>query len=425
MTLASLKNRFDSSTYVNYLLVAYAFFLPISPKTASILMTFIALLTLISGNLKERFLHVIQDKIVIAFVLFYVMHFIWLIGSEHLHIALLKIKEFQYILYIVIIAMILKKKFIIKILSAFLLAMLFSETMSYAMYFNISVPFIHLNIENGSSNVPFMLSYTQYGTILSISLGMILYTLQQVHQVLYPRILYSIFFISASINIFFIGSRIGYTLYFISIATVLFFIYRDNVKKAIFLTLILSLTGFITAYNYGETFNQRSKQLFNDIVFVSMNDLSTSLGIRTGYYIYGWKVIQEYPLFGLGTGDHIAAVEEKILALELNTQNENGLLYALRSGHNASLHSEYLDTTIQFGFIGLLIFLNIFYQILKYYQKNPDLRIIQLILFFNMLFFSIGSTIFIARDVGTIFILLIALTLNIKPLESMSVREVL
>lgn len=419
MFVTSLKQKFDPSFYANYLLVVYGFFLPISPRIASILMIFITLLTLMSENVKERFMSALQDKIIIAFLLFYIMHFAWLFGSEHMHAALLKIKDFKYILSIIIIAMVLKKEFIAKILSTFLLAMLFSEIMSYSMFFNIQVPFIHLNSNDGS-NIPFMLSYTQYGVILSISMGLILYMFTKKHLNPYIKALYIGFFISASVNIFFIGSRIGYLLYLINIATVLFFIYRSNFKKAFFLILMLATIGYLTAFKYGETFNTRSKAMFNDVNFLSENNFSTSLGIRTGYYIYGWELIKESPILGLGTGEHIAAAEQKILAKETNPENINGLLHALKSGHNASLHSEYLDITTQFGVIGLVIFLNIFYQIMTYRQTNPDLRVIQLILLFTMLFVSIGSTIFIARDIGTIFIFLIALTLNIKPLHSTS-----
>lgn len=417
MFITSLKQQFNPSLYANYLLIAYGFFLPISPKVASLLMIFIALLTLMSKNLKERFMSALQDKIIIAFLLFYIMHLGWLFGSEHIHAALLKIKDFKYILSIIIIAIVLKKEFITRILSAFLLAMLFSETMSYSMFFNIPVPFIHLSPNDGS-NVPFMLSYTQYGVILSVSMGLILYMFTKKHLNPYIKALYIVFFISASVNIFFIGSRIGYLLYLINIATVVFFIYRSNFKKALFLILILTTIGYLTAFKYGETFNTRSEAMFNDINFLSENNFSTSLGIRTGYYVYGWDLIKENPILGLGTGEHIAASEQKILAKETNPENINGLLYALKSGHNASLHSEYLDITIQFGIIGLIIFLNIFYQIMTYRQTNPDLRIIQLILFFTMLFISIGSTIFIARDIGSIFIFLIALTLNLNPLQT-------
>lgn len=385
-------------------------------------MIFIALFTFTSENLKERFSHAIKDKIVIAFITFYLMHILWLFGSEHLHEAFLKIKDFKYILYILIVMMVLQKEFISKILTAFLLAMLFSESMSYCMYFNIHPPFLYLHQDSGI-NVPFMLSYTQYAAVLSISMGLILYTLNNKHMNKYFKLLYTIFFVSASVNLFIIGSRIGYILYLISIATVLFSIYKNNLLKASFLTLLLVSIGYTAAFKYGETFTERSAQIVDNFQLIFDNDLSTDLGVRAGYYLYALQVFKYSPVFGVGTGDHIAVTEQQILAAEKDPKNLNELLYALKSGHNASLHSEYLDTLTQFGIVGLMIFLNIFYQIFKYQQSNLKLRVIQLIFLTSMLFFSIGSVIFIARDVGAIFVLLIALTLNLKPITPMSVQH--
>lgn len=425
MNLSILNKSFSSSLYANYLLIAYAFFLPISPKIASILMTLIIPFIFLEGNLKERFINIIQDKIIIAFTIFYFMHIVWMLGSEHLQIAYLTVKEFKYILYIIIIAMIIKKEFITKILSAFLLAMLFSESISYLMYFNLHIPLLHLNPNDGATaNVPFMLSYTQYGSILGISLGIILYqTLRNKDLNFYLKTLYLVFFISASMNIFLIGSRIGYLLYFLSTATVLLFIYKNNIKYAILSILVLVSTTYLIAFNFGNIFHQRSEQGIQDIQSISENNFSTPLGIRTGYYKYSADIIKENLFFGLGTNDHIYAVKKNIIENEKDFDNKEGLFHALDSGHNASLHSEFLDIFIQFGLIGLLIFLNIFYQIFKYEQKNSTLRIIQLILLSSILFISFGSIIFITRDIGTIFILLIALTLNIKPLNSKSVHD--
>lgn len=422
--LISIKNNINfqekATLFINYLLVTYAFFLPISPKTASVLMIFIALLMLFLADLKERFSNAIHDKIVIALIMFYFMHFIWMIGSEHIPMALLTAKEFKYILYIIVFAMVLKKEFISRILSAFLLAILFSVLMSYSMYFHLDIPFINLNPNfYATTNVPFMLSYTQYGSILAISLGIILYQiLRNKNLNLYLKIFYIIFFISASIDIFLLASRIGYLLYFFIIATVMLFIYRDNIKRALLSTIGIVLIIYIATFSYSDMVRERSTQCIQDIHLLSENNFSTSLGIRTGYYKYSIDIIKENLFFGLGTNDHIAALRQIIIEKEKNLQNKNGLLFSLKSGYNASFDSEYLDLVIQFGLIGLLIFLNIFYQIFRYKQEDPNLRVIQLILICSMLLISFGSIIFIARDVGTIFILLISLTLNIKPLHS-------
>lgn len=417
MTLTLQNKRFNPSLYANYLLMAYAFFLPISHHIASTIMTFIVFFLFLSGNLKERFSTVIHDKIIIAFILVYGMYFIWMIGSEHLHIALLKLKEFMYLLYIIPIAMVLKKEFVPKILTAFVSAMFFSELVSYSMNFGIIIPFLHLTAN--AANVPFMEWYTQYSAILSITLGIILYQLlTNKHLNFYLRILYIGFFISASLNIFIIASRIGYMLYALSIFIILLIIYKKQFLKTTLYGLLIITSGYIIAYLSSDLFKTRVAEAANDIQMISQNNLATSLGARAGFYIYSYDVIKHHLIFGVGTGDHIAEVGQQICLKEPNPKNIEGMMYNIRSGHNASLHSEYLDTLVQFGMIGLLLFLNLFYQIYRYPQSNDFLKMIQLLTISVMLFVSIGSIIFIHADIGNIFVLLISLTLTIKPLHS-------
>lgn len=415
--------RFEPSLYANYFLIGYAFFLPISHKIASIIMIFFTFFLLLSGNLKERFLNIIGDKIIIAFILFYLLHLVWMIGSENLHIALLKLKEFKYILYIIPIAMVLKKEFIPKILTGFIVAMFLSEIISYAMNFGIfSSVWTHL--EANYSNVPFMQSYTTYSVILSITSGILLYQLLTNKNLnFYSKIIYSTFFISASLNIFIIASRIGYLLYSLPIFLTLLIIYKKQFYKTILLGFFIILMGYMTAYLSSDLFKKRVTEATNDIELASDGNLATSLGARVGYHIYSYGIIKENLFFGVGTGDHIDAVVEKVYLSESNIQNVQEIIYNISSGHNANLHSEYLDTVVQFGIIGLLIFLNIFYQIFRYPQSDSYLKMIQLLTITIMLFVSIGSIIFIQADIGKIFILLISLTLNIKPLSFTSAQR--
>lgn len=422
MTLAFQRRNFDPSLYANYLLIVYAFFLPISHKISSIVMLFFALCVLLSGNLKERFKNIINDKIIIAFILFYLLHFIWMIGSEHLHFALLKLKEFKYLLYLIPIAMVLKKEFIQKILAGFVSAMFFSELVSYSMHFGITIPLIPLTAN--AMNVPFMEWHTQYSAILSITLGILLYQLLTNKDLnLYFKILYTGFFISASLNIFIIASRIGYSLYALSILTVLLIIYKQQLLKILLVGFFIILSGYITAYLSSDLFKSRVSEAISDIRMISEGNLATSLGARAGFHIYSYEVIKHHLLFGVGTADHISMVSQQVYSKELNPKNIEGILCNVRSGHNASLHSEYLDTVVQFGIVGLLIFLNIFYQIYRYPQSNDLLKMIQLLTISVMLFVSLGSVIFIHADIGKIFVLLIALTLSIKPLTFTSAQR--
>lgn len=412
--------RFNPSLYANYLLIAYAFFLPISHKIASPLMIGIVVFTLLSGNLKQRFLEVIHNRVVIAFLLFYFMHLVWMIGSEHIGTALFKLKEFKYILYIIPIAMVLKKEFIPKIILAFIAAMFVSTALSYVMHFGLTLPFDVFRLNTSSNphqfNVPFMESYTQYTTVLVIALGITMHQLLRRKSLsLYQTMFYGTFFVSGSVMIFLIGSRIGYSAYVLSILTVLLSVYKKHSLKIILLGLLITLAGYFTAYSISSLFRDRVNLAINDIRMVSQGNLATSLGARVGYHLYSYDVIADHLFFGVGTGDHIDAVSQQILQNESDKKNLGGLMFNISSGHNASLHSEYLDTLVQFGIIGLFIFLNLFYRILRQSQQNDLLKTVQTLSVVMLAFVSIGSIIFITSDIGKVFILLTALTLVSKP----------
>lgn len=405
--------------YANYLLIAYAFLLPTFPKAASVVMILIGFLAFTAEDLQNRFIRTVKDRIVIAFLLFYFMHFMWMAGTENLQIALLKVKDFKYILYIIPIAMIVGKEFIPKVLAAFVSGVVLSELISYAMHFGIHIP-SGILIENNPMSVPFMESYTQYAITLNLALGIVFYQLLAGNTM---KILYAILFLATSLNIFIIESRIGYLLYFATILLILFLVYRQQLFKVwfYFLTIILIVNSI--AWVFSDSFKSRIFLAADDIQKLSEMNLMTSLGARAGFYLYSYDVIKDNFVFGVGTGDHITEVMYRITEHETNATNREGMLLNIRSGHNASLHSEYLDILGQFGIVGLLIFLHLLYQIARYPQNDQRLKMVQILIITAILFVSFGTIVFIASQVGKIFILLSALTLLPKTTATRYSRE--
>lgn len=410
-----------SILWANYLLILYAFFLPISNKIATNLFIGVALFTLFGGNLREKFRNAVHDKIVISFLLFYMMYVVWIFGSEHTSTAFFKLKEFKYIIEIsLIVYMVLQREFVYRVLGGFIAGMLFSELISYGLFFDLPVssffghiPFITLNTIH--PNVPFMGSYTTYSICLSLSMSIILYRLLT-HQMKnpYTALLFSLFFITASINIFIVASRVGYLLYATSILFTLLFVFRKYFIKVMFFAAIFISIGYTLAFNYSPFFKDRVLAAFNAFhhSFAS-NATYANEGIRIGYYIYGWEVIKEHPIFGVGTGDHMAEVVKVIDQKESNPLNRQTLTFNYTSGDNASFDSEYLDIAVQFGIVGLIVFFNILVQIGRYAQKDPQLKFLQYLLVLTMGIVAGPSLIFIPAEVGKAFTLLASLTLII------------
>jgi len=403
------KHQEKNLLLINYLLVLYAFFLPISNFFAKNIFSIALVLTLFLPDIKQRVIYALKNRVVQAFLFFYLIHFIWMIGSEQIDVAIFKVKNFRYILYIILFVAVVKDEFKLKILNSFIFAILFSEIMSYNMLFHIKIPFIKLN--GYSHNVPFMQAYTQYSVVLSIALGLILYKVFS-EKKLWMKLFYFIFLSSASINIFIIESKLGYGLYFLSIFTALVFILKKNFtyKKIVFVVLFVT-AGYWMAYNYSSTFHNRINHFKHSIVSLyKSKNFGSSTGVRAYYYIQSFEMIRKDPkvlFFGYGTGDHIE--EFKSFFSKHNIKYKRKILHPISGGKNASLHSEYLDNLLQFGLIGLFSFLYIFYTILKTKTKYQIFSLLKYILVVVYLVNSTVSVIFIHTTIGKVFVLLSSL----------------
>ena len=165
----------ENSVFItNYLLIGYTFFLPLSKNISNIFFTLVIIFFFLNGNMKDKINFILKDKVVVSILLFILVHIVWLIGTDHFEYAQTKILFMKHFLSIIIIVTIVLRQFVIKIISAFVLSMLFSEICSYFIFFDFIEPF---NNATKINPVPFMLNHTVYSVFLALSLGILLYNL--------------------------------------------------------------------------------------------------------------------------------------------------------------------------------------------------------------------------------------------------------
>ena len=394
------KEKLQLPLIINYLFIAYAFSIPITGSLTNSVFTAILVLWILDGNLKEKILIALKNRFVQAVLAYYFIHFLWLWSSEEIIFAKETIKNTRFLLYVVIYITAIKKEFVFKILSGFIYAMMFSEIVSYLIFFEIIPP---INNATVSNPVPFVLSHTTYALYLSISIGLALFLSFKKDIGKIFKIIYILFFISASINIFIIESRLGFILYCISIFIVIINLSKFNLKKIFLYALpIISITYFLS-YNYSQTFNTRvHKTIDNFTKLIENKDFGTSLGSRVGHWYYSADTIKENFLFGVGDGDQKTLVKKTII--ESDDKNANILIAIMQNG----LHSEILDILVKFGFVGLIIYLNIYYQLLRNKPKDDIIRLLKILLIFAFLFSAIqgGAIVENVKDLGKLFTLL-------------------
>ena len=394
--------------WTNYLLIIYAFFLPISKEISNIAFSFIIFLFVIDGNFKDKVLFILEDKVVVAILLFVLMHILWLFGTDDFSYASNKLSFMKYFVSIILFVTMIKKEFIIKIISAFMLAMFFSEICSYLIFFNIIEPF---NNATRLNPVPFMLNHGFYATFLSLSLGILLFNLfkRQISNHLI-RFIILIFSVTITINIFIISSRLGYILFSAVLFSMIIIFFKEYLIRVIFVTIVISSLSYSIAYQNITNFKTRINQALSDIYTIKNNqNYTTSTGIRYGFHIFSLNIFKDNQLFGVGTGDHINYIKKQIKDSPYLTPKN--MLNILNQGKGSTLHSDYLDIFVQFGLVGLLIFMNIFYQILKYRQNNFYFKSLQILVIVVFLINAISQGMIYFSVLNKVFILFIALTL--------------
>lgn len=358
-----LKNKIPDETinlWMNHLLVIYAFFLPISNRATSAVFVIILILFLYRRNylyyLKDSF----KNPVVITLSLLFLIHIVWLLGTQNFDYAFRMLRNIEYALYPIIFLSFLYTSFSSKVVSSFILGMLFTEIVSYSISFGFLPEKLVLFERALYSTIQYdptpFFSHIEYSTALAvvIALLVIIFTTKNLSSIF--KLLTIFFIITATINLSIIGGRTGYLVFLIIIPLTFFLLYRKQFYKIIIpLFLSISIIG-VLAYNYSPIFKDRiekSKETLIDLHH-DKGDYSSSFGQRLGTWNYSFEVIKENWLFGVGTGDHMDEIRKVI-------KTHKDLLLEISHPHN-----QLVSYTVQFGLFGFILYLSLFYQIFKY-----------------------------------------------------------
>ncbi len=148
-------------------------------------------------------------------------------------------------------------------------------------------------------------------------------------------------FIAAVTNLFYIAP--GRTGMFVFCCLALLYLYQrlSLVKWAISVIVFVSLLG--AAYFTSDNFSGRVDEAFSEITHYEPGQSRTSIGQRFDWWTISIQLIKAKPLFGHGTGSYEAAHGRAIQKSRI-TPTDNP-------------HNEYLFLGVQFGLLGLALFI--------------------------------------------------------------------
>lgn len=333
-----------------YLLIILAFLMPLTVFGANLIIVIICVLWLFSGDYASKFNQIISNKFILASIVFFFLHVIGLLWTEDLSWGVHIVHKMWYFLLLLpVLFTIVRREHIKFYISAFLLAITFTEIASYLVWFEIIEPFKNATVRNPT---PFM-SHISYNPILAFAIYLVLHEIffnKKITNLVFS--LYSFFAISMSINMFITGGRAGQVMYFAMLAIIVFQFFNNQKIKSLLLISVLIPGIFFTAYTTSNLYQQRVDMAVKNIISYSDNK-STSVGLRITFALNSWDVIKENPIIGIGTGDF--PMEYK----KINQINTPGLPNATNP------HNMYTLVVMQLGVLGLISLLSIFYYQIK------------------------------------------------------------
>jgi O-antigen ligase len=126
--------------------------------------------------------------------------------------------------------------------------------------------------------------------------------------------------------------------------------YKYRSWKSFFLAAFFIFISLLLLYSFSGRFNSRVNDIFRGWDSFQQGEFGYGIGDRLIYTVSGWKLFLESPVFGHGTSSF--TVEYARIKAELFPDT-------LDSGNP---HSQYILVLVQFGLLGLISLLWIFYE---------------------------------------------------------------
>ena len=366
MILEKLRNDEINIKIVNILAVIYLFSLTVSYKISGTLIYIILFIFLLNPKVGTYLKNSLKNRFVQAGLLYLAVILIWFIGTHDLSFAItqLKINKF-YLLPILFFAFIRVEYFKYYVL-AFILGAIVNFIWTYLMFFNI--------IDNHYSNL--IINQSEHAFLIFLTILSLFYRLVKYEDKLVYKILIIFIILLLSSNVFLL-KKTQVVSYVIVLFVAFIYLYRKDIVKILIFSLTL-LSIFLIGINF--LFPTVKYQLLHEVdgvqKAIQKQDFTNSMSARLGVAYYSLQVIEDSPIFGYGTGDHAYEVKKAINNSELkniDSKSYDTLIGTLITGKHVTLHNTFLQVLVQYGIIGLLIFLNIFYQILKFTRGETNI----------------------------------------------------
>lgn len=342
----------------SWFLMALIFFVPISTAGQNIFAFLILIFFLIEGRFREKWLKLKSQPLFWAFLAYILIYPISLIWTDNIEWGLeIFKKHFKYIWFPILLTVVRKEHFY-HYVGAFILAISFSEVVSYAVFFEL------IQVQGIDPNFPApFYGHIPYNPLLAFAIFILLDKLLYGEMSLVKKILIITFILTMVVNMFITGGRAGQIVFIILIISlVAYYSYQKGYLLKGLLVSVPSMFLILTlAYSQSSLFHERVNLAAEEIANYDSNSQG-SVSWRIHFVLNSMEIIQQEPLFGVGIGDF---PDEYAKINAVNTPE---------SPSTVQPHNQYVFEFASLGLIGLMILLSIFVLMIKEWLRCGDRR---------------------------------------------------
>lgn len=394
------------NTWANHLMVIFCFGAPYLKEVRRPSLFLLLILFLMRGHYVRHLAASLRDPVILAFSLYFALHVIWLLGSDDLRYGIKIVHVADYLLYPLLFSTLIDRRFIPRMMGALALGLAVGVFWGLGIYFGILPPHPHGIAPWGVPSSPSPVTNPlPWAFMLSVSAVLfVLYMLKFREQplLMLPLAMMTIFtLLTLFINPQRTGWILGVVLLFVMI------LMKSDKRRLWHAAVYLLAAGSLAllAYQENSVFRQHVEASISELHALFDNgQFSGSIGWRAGVVKYGIEAAKGHWLLGHGTGDHIKPIKQAWLQSEPDPELDVDFL-----GHP---HQEFIGALVQFGIVGVLLFLNIIFQLARYPGRDNETRIA-----FRVLALAIGMysfvNLFVMRSGATLFaVVIVALGLR-------------
>lgn len=414
MTVADIFNKYNEwldaktpviNTYANHLIVIFAFTTPLLVGVRRTSLALLILLFLARGRMLHHVSVALRDPVVLAFTLYFLVHVFWMVGADDSEIVGEVVHDASFLLIPLLFSTFIDRRYIRRIVAAFFVGMAISVLISFGIFFHWLPEMIHNGNQGGWNDPTPVYHHTHYGYMLALTSVILLKNFITGDVLEGNRAAWAFLMVAAAANVFIIAGRTGFVLLIILVPVLYLLVYRKKALVPLVAMVFVLSVATVIAYHKSPTFSNRvdtTKESVEKIIYD--RDYYSSLGGRAAIYLISLDMAADNWLFGMGTGDHTGQIHEAI-------KRDYSEIRFMASGL-AHPHNEYFNALLQFGVIGLLLFMNIPFQLLRYRNENRNDELLFRLIGVSILFYVLQDVMVI--DLGMLFSIVILVSTGLR-----------